>query len=219
MRKTAGILLLCFGGAAGARAADAPVPLILSFSQQVVTVSAATPGGKVILFGVGREMSDSHPPAPRTVRRMQVLTDDDHDGILRYDLQRAIPRMAMWAAVDLTSGAHIAAPSPGFEPVRVSVTPDLVKNDNAGQLKKLEWPFAEMDLLVVRPGSGAWHLYASKYSGLDENAANQNALRIDVERMIPIGDSPAPPKQFKKDDVIALFDPRWMQFGIVEVNP
>ena len=197
-RRAARIVLLCLGVAAAASAADNPTPLVLSFSQQAITVSSATPGGKVILFGVGREMSDSHPPTPRTVRRMQVLTDDDHDGVVRYDLQRTIPRMAMWAAVDLTSGGRVAVPSPGFEPVRIPVTPDLVKNDNAGQLKKLEWPFAEMDLLLVRPGTGAWHLYASKYSGLDENAANRNPLRIDIERMSPIGDAPEAPKQFRK---------------------
>jgi hypothetical protein len=99
------------------------------------------------------------------------------------------------------------------------LTSDAAKHDNTGQLKKIEWPVSEADLLVVRPGLGAWHLYASQASELDENKTNGGPLRLDVENMQAIGDSPAPPKNLKKGDIVAIFNPRRMRYGVLEVKP
>jgi len=95
---------------------------------------------------------------------------------------------------------------------------DSVKNDNAGQLKKLDWPAAEMEALLVRPGGGAWRVTVAKYSKRDEHSAPNKPIRADVETMAAVGDSAAAPKTFKQGDVIVLIDPRWMQYAVVEVG-
>jgi hypothetical protein len=208
------------GGSGQSRGALSPaVPLSMSFETKAVVISGVTASGKVVLFGVAREASRTHPAYQQTVRRAEVLTDASGTGVVRFDLGEPVPGIAIWAAIDLASGERVAMPTPGYEAATIlPVTPDLVKNDNAGQLKKLEWPAAELEAVLVRPGEGAWRLYASKYSGLDENAANQQPLRIDVKTMIPIGDSPVPPNNFRPRDVLLLIDPRWMQYAVVEVG-
>ena len=193
-------------------------PLTIEFSERGVSASAVTPHGQVVLFGVAREPSATRPAYPRSVRRVAVLTDDDGDGTVHHDLGQDVPLLGMWVVVDLTTGGFAAAPSPGYEPARIVITPDVARHDNNGQLKKLEWPFAEMEMLLVRPGTGAWRLYAAKHSALDENAASDEPLRVDIDAFEPIGATASSPKNFRKGDVVALIDPRWMQFGVIEVG-
>jgi hypothetical protein len=193
--------------------------LNLQFNEQTITVHDATPGARVLLFGVTRDVLRTHPVFVGKIIESQFLTDADGDGLVIYDLGKSVPQQGIWVAVDMSSGQYVAAPSPGYEPVVLPLTSDAAKHDNAGQLKKIEWPVSEADLLVVRPGMGAWHLYASRSSELDENKSNNGPLRLDVEAMQSIGDSPAPPKNLKKGDIVAIFNPRRMRYGVLEVKP
>jgi hypothetical protein len=198
-------------------AAEAP-PLAIRFAQQSITISGVTRGGSILVVGVAHELRGSPPRVPTVVRRAEILRDTDGEGEVRLDVPGGVPRMALWAAIDMVNGAHAAFSSPETDARSVELVPDLVRSDNAGQLRKIEWPFAEIDLFIVRPGMGAWQLYASKASGLDENRHNQNPLRLDVESTIPIADSPAAPRAIRSGDVIVIFDRRGMQYGILEVG-
>lgn len=194
-------------------------PLEIQFGERSLAVSQVTPGARVLIFGVTRDVLIPRPVFVGKIVHSQFVTDDDGDGRVVLDLGKPVPHQGLWVAVDMLSGAHVAVPTPGYEPVRLPLTPDVAKHDNAGQLKKIEWPLSEMDLVVVRPGAGAWHLYASKSSELDENKDHRGPLRLDLESMKAIGDSPAAPKNLKKGDIIAVFHPRRMRFGVFEVNP
>jgi hypothetical protein len=198
--------------------ADLPLNLKVEFAPQSLTFTGVTPGGTLIVFGVAREPLNTTPITPAIVVRAETLIDLDRDGIVRLDLPVAVPRHGMWAAVDLASGAHAAFPTPGYEPRLIQVDGDLLRNDNAGQLKKLEWPFAEIDVLVVRPGEGAWRFYASKASDVDENRGVKNSLRVDLGSMTPFGNAPEGPGKFRKGDIVAIFDRGELQYGILEVG-
>ncbi len=194
--------------------------LTVAFGERSLTFAGVTPGGKLAVFGVAREpLPDRSPLVPAAVVRAEVLTDSDRDGVVRFDLTVPVPRFGMWAAADLESGAHTAFSTPEYQPRRIALVPDLVRNDNAGQLRKLEWPLGELDLFLARPGEGAWRYYASKASGSDENRDNGNqALRIDIAGMIPIGATAEGPKKFRNGDIVAVFDRGEMQYGILEVG-
>lgn len=205
------------------RPAEAPSANTLNatFGERSLTISGVTVGGRLVVFGVARELLNTKPATPAVVIRAEILTDADRDGIVRLDFPVPVPRRGMWSVADLQTGAHAAFPTPGYEPRRVELVPELLRNDNAGQLNKLEWPFSQIDLLVCRPGvgGGAWRFYASKASLYDENRSNgKRALRIDVAHMIRIGDSPEAPGRFKNGDVVAVFDRGQMQYGILEVG-
>jgi hypothetical protein len=194
--------------------------LEVTFAAQSLTVRGLTPGGSLVLFGVAREpLINTTPAVPAVVVRAEILTDKDRDGVVRLDLPTNIPAMGMWSAVELSSGRHLLFPSPGFEPRLVSVGADLVRTDSAGDLRKIEWPFSQIDLLVVRPGTGAWRQFASKGSMGDENRSNGFvSLRIDAGNMTPIGNSLAGPGTFRSGDIVAIFDRRDVQYGILEVG-
>ncbi|MEA2491578.1 MAG: hypothetical protein QOH21_3370 [Acidobacteriota bacterium] len=214
------VMALYFLSTAAVLAAAAPDrdDLSVEFQNDTVIIRNVSPGARVAVLSVAREMSQGQPPVPRLVRRTEVITDDDRDGVVRLELGKLIPRMAMWAFVDMNTGASIALPTPGYEPPRLNLSDELVKHDNAGQLKKLDLVYAEVEILLVRPGTGAWRLNAAKYSQLDESKHSEDPIRLDVESMLPVGDSPNAPHSVKPGDVIAIVDLRWMQYGIMEVG-
>jgi hypothetical protein len=202
------------GQSGGQPAAAEPT---LQFLDRAVSASGATPGGQVVFFNIARELRSTRPPIPRIVRRLVEATADA-SGVARMELDQPVPLAAIWVAVDQTTGGSVAAPSPGFEATPVALSPSLARPDGAGQLKKVEWPFAEMELLLVRPGAGVWHLYAAKYSALDENRLSEGALRLDLDRMQAFQGSSQSPATVKAGDVIVMIDPRWMQYGVLQVG-
>ncbi|HEY0140962.1 MAG TPA: hypothetical protein VGF48_08700 [Thermoanaerobaculia bacterium] len=192
--------------------------LRVEFRDRAIEISDVTRDGRIVVFGVAREMTNTTPPIERVVRHVQIVEDADGDGVVRYELDRAVPARGMWAFVDLASGASAALPSPGYEPVRLDLAGGAVKHDNAGQLRKLEWPLSELALLLVRPGDGVWLLNTARHARLDENGSGDGPLRIDVAAMKPLGNSSAAPHNFKPGDIVVVMHPRWMEFGLEEVG-
>jgi len=216
------VLLLCAARISVAQGngvgPSSPAPLTITFGERSVQVSGP-PGGQVVLFGIAREFTMPKVPVLGVVRRAIVLSDSAKSGRFTLDLGEAPPQAALWVAVDLGSGAHAVAASRGYAPVQALVPAETVKHDNVGQLNKFEFPASEMDVMVVRPGEGAWHLYAAKRGKRDENAAlSSRTIRIDVSAMEPLGSSAPAPKSFKNGDVIAVIDPHWMNYGLIEVG-
>ncbi|HKS21239.1 MAG TPA: hypothetical protein VJZ76_00460 [Thermoanaerobaculia bacterium] len=195
-----------------------PPPIAIQFGKQSVIVTAS-PGGQVAVFSVAREFVRPRLRVLGIVRRAVVLSDPAKSGIFTLDLGKPVPAAAIWIAVDLATGAHIEAGSPGYFIVQMPSTANGLKHDNVGQLRKLELAAPELDLLLVRPGEGAWQYYAAKSGQRDENADEMTKpIRIDVRSMQAVDGSTPPPANFKNGDVIALIDPEWMKYRVVEVG-
>ena len=95
---------------------------------------------------------------------------------------------------------------------------EIVKHDSRGQLRKLAAAVSEMEVLLVRPGEGAWRLYAARTSAFDESSPDERQLRIDVDRMTPMGDTAGAVHTVRPRDIVALIDPVEMRYAVVEVG-
>lgn len=84
---------------------------VVSFEANAVVVSGVAAGGRVALLGVGREPVEY---SGRVVRSEAVLADEDGDGRVRLELERAVPWRSLWAAVDLADGAAVLAAPEGY---------------------------------------------------------------------------------------------------------
>src|SRR5258706_9855115 len=191
--------------------------LALTFGERSVTVSGLTPGGDLVLFAIAKEPANSVVPVPMKTVHAVVLHDDDHDGTVIFERQRAVPLIAVWVAVDLASGQWAASGSPGFDAQTIPLE-SFAKQDNAGHLRKLSALVPEMDVLLVRPGTGAWRIYTAKTSSLDENAHGGRPLQIDVSGMIPLSNSLSKLDSIHPGDIIALIEPLSMRFAVQEVG-
>lgn len=210
------ILMLLAATAAGA--AEERNVLTFRFDADAVVVRGATPKSDVVLVGIARELVNTSPRTVGTIRRSEILSDADGDGEVRLPIPSGVPSQGLWAAIDLTSGAHLTAPTDGYPAPLLELPPQILRNDNAGQLRKVEWRLPQMDLFVVRPGIGAWMLYASRASMLDENRGTPHPLRLDVGGMTPLGSSPAAPHHLKQRDVVVIFERSGMAYAILEVG-
>lgn len=82
---------------------DVVAKLSVGFGPRSITVAGVTPGGTLIVFGVAREPLNTIPVTPAIVVRAETLVDLDRDGIVSLEFPGAVPRLGMWAAVDLTT--------------------------------------------------------------------------------------------------------------------
>lgn len=187
--------------------------MTLSVDAEGVTVSALPAGAQVILFGAGREPGRHQ----STVRHWtEVLRDDDRDGVVRFS--SAVTHKSIWIAVDLESGEFVANTGPGY-PRREVTHGFSVKRNNVGQLSKLENARGIAELLIVRPRQGAWRLSAEKNSRVDEGRDSPSAMRLDASSFQPVnGVASTDLKHLKRGDVLAMIDPRVMEFYVIQVN-
>lgn len=203
-------IAVCFSSCFTALSATAAI--VVDVQERAISVAGLMPGSRVALLGYTREFAGGPQQPMREAPRADFLDDADRDGIVRLDFESGVPAQGMWAAVDLTTGDHLAFTTPGFDATRLSFT-DLARNDSAGQLRKIEWPLGQMDVFVVRPGEGVWSVFASAGSELDDNRGGHGPLRLDLGTMEGVQTSKTPPSAFRPGDVIVVFDRYEMQFG------
>ncbi len=137
---------------------SAPVcaaPFRVTLEEDAVVISGATPKSQAVLLGVTREIGEDDYPTAK--RHLEVLTDEDGDGAIRYPLEGGIPGRSVFAAVDLTSGDHDAAAPQALGARRVNWRGRGPRRRNDGR-DAVEDQRKLLELLVVRPQVGAWTL-------------------------------------------------------------
>ena len=187
-----------------------------NFSGPSVTIDGATPGGDVVLFTVAKERTNSSPPMVVSTRNVVVLHADGKGSAI-FSGESDVPPISVWIAIDLATGHSGASGAAGFRPLPLSDS-GLATRDDAGRLRKFTAALPDVDLLLVRPGVGAWQIKAAKTSALDESARSERPLRIDVTRMIPVPGSPSVPESFMPGDVLAVVEPRTLRLAVSEVG-
>ena len=199
--------------AASGRAAAAPLRIVLGATG--VSVSGVTAKGRAVVFGITREVADDDVTTIQP--HLEVLSDDDGDGVVSEDLGQPMPRRAMWVAVDLASGDFAAAAPPAFRLHNVNWHGHGIESraDGRDQVEDVR-SFAEV--LVVRPGVGAWTLRLGDGSPADADGKANGRIAAALDRMAPLAGSPAPPSRFAAGDTVLLFDPNAMEMTLVRVG-
>jgi len=190
-------------------------PLRLSVGATGVSVSGVTAKGRAVVFGITREVADDDVTTIQP--HLDVLSDDDGDGVVSEDLGQPMPRRSMWVAVDLASGDFGAAAPPAFRLRNVNWHGHGIESraDGRDQVEDVR-PFAEV--LVVRPGVGAWTLRLGDGSPADADGKANGRIAAALDRMTPLAGSPAPPSRFAAGDTVLLFDPNAMEMTVVRVG-
>jgi hypothetical protein len=183
---------------------------VITFDAQSVAVSGITPKAQVAWFSVAREISGY---AAAVVRRDLVAGDDDGDGVVFYKLDRDVPRQSVWVAVDLSNGAAAVA-APGDFPLR-DVTPAHLGRGQglAGQPEWTELDRPQVELLVVRPGAGAWVLTVGDGGQNDDSPAADGLLVASLSRLRnSLAGGPPAPDAFKAGDLVFAIDPNRLEY-------
>jgi len=187
----------------------------LTFEDQAVTVSGMTPQGRVVWFGVAKQIEGY---MARFVRREDLLTDTDGDGVVRLELDRTVPLQSIWVAVDLATGEAAVATPEGY-PLR-DASPE--PGHGRGEPGRPDWTEEGreiLELLVVRPGQGpgqgaglgAWGLTLGDGGTNDDDHLPNGRVTAVLARLRPVGASPAPPERFQGRDLVFAIDVNTME--------
>lgn len=198
-------------------AAQAPKPSApaITFEKNAVVVTGLTVKGQAVLFGEARELAEDD--VATLVRRSQVLTDDDGDGIVRLDLGKEVPLRSVWVAVDFATGQATAAAPEGY-PLRLVSWQGQGIERGASRSDRVEDARTFAEVLLVRPGVGAWQLTVGDGSSSDDDGAADGRIAAALDRMTPVAGSTAPPIRFDPKDVVVLIDPNRMELTVVQAG-
>jgi len=212
-RLIAGALLTGLLLAAAPPSVAAP-PLGITLDGDAVVVSGLEPGTEIVYFSVSR-FSAAY--VPRTERRSERLADEDADGEVRIALDRPVPPKFLAVAVELPSG-RFAVWTPDDSPGREVAFPENSLRPGPGdRLDRLEDGNDYIELLLVRPGRGAWALTTGDGTPTDESPSSDGLVLAALASMVPVGDSGEPPEEYEKDDLLLRVAPAAMEYYLARI--
>ena len=120
-----------------------------------VLLTGISPGGRVALMATFRTDVKYHGISGTAVAE---LVDQDSDGAVTWQLDRALPSKYLVVAADITTGAWARKLSPVLDDGLGVSEPPLLVPASLGTTGLSAWtlPASWALTLVVRPGEGAW---------------------------------------------------------------
>jgi hypothetical protein len=205
--------------AAGLSGSDAPgwaqtgpaVPA-LSVSAQAVTATGMTPGGAVVWLGMARKVVEYE----AVYHRRQGVVKADALGTAQVPLAEAVPLQSIWLAVDLATGLFATASREGFSLLVFTLAPGALVVRGAALADQLVDAADHSEVLLVRPGKGAWGKTVGRGGAADESDPSEPAYKLSLDKLEPVSatDGPAPGKLSPRDLVFVLH-PQAMALAVV----
>jgi hypothetical protein len=185
---------------------------MLVVSDQAVTATGMTPGGTVVWLGMGRKAVEYE---ATFVRRRGSLQADSR-GQVQVPLTEAVPPQSIWAAIDLASGAYATASPAGFTPLILTLGPEAFELRGTGFADRLADVADYAEVLLVRPGQGAWGKAIGRGGADDESNPGDVAFRLAFDRLEPFPGTTAPaPDKLSAKDLIFVLHPQAMALAVV----
>lgn len=178
---------------------------VLAFEERAVVATGLTPKGEVVWFSVAKQIEGG---MAHFVRRDDVLPDTDGDGTVRFELDRTVPLQSIWVAVDLATGAAAVGTPEGYT-LRDASAPPGRGRGAAGRPDWVEEGRELLELLVVRPGQGAWGMTLGDGGANDDDGRGDGRITAVLARLRAVGAnpaSPAPLDRFQPKDLVFAVD-------------
>jgi hypothetical protein len=215
LTRTLSLLVLAYLTLPPLQAQESPAPPatppVLELGENTVTVRNVPPGGGVVLFGLAHETRQF---ITTIVRREQILRDADGDGSEVLELAQPLAVTSVWAAVDLQSGA-VATVTPAGFPLNEF---ELRSGAIPAALNRVELDLPMAEVLLVRPGVGAWGRRAGDGGASDRDGDTDGIIRLALAGMWSVGESPPAPERFAPGDIIVVINPQTLGFAVLPVE-
>jgi hypothetical protein len=216
LRVAASLAVILTAAPAAAQPPAAPPPQpALSWSGATARVQGVTPGGTVIWFAAIRDVAE-YTVAQTTVAQAGVA---DATGTASLALASPISPYSIWVAVDYKTGAYVTgSPSPVFPLQQTVLHPAALSVGNAETPDYLLDGADRIQVLLVRPGQGAWTKALGRGGIDDESSPADGKLKFRLHNMDPVigGGGPAPDK-VGADDLLFLVHPATMDLSTLTV--
>jgi hypothetical protein len=187
-----------------------PAPLAIALGDHSLTIAPLTPGARAVLLGVDREsetffFNDTH----------YVDAQAESGGTATFSIDRGITPLSVWIAVDAATG-QAAVSTPAGSPYRAR--PSAAKSANA-RASSIAIDGPAVDLVLVRPGTGAWRISAGDGAALDADRLQDQTLTLAAADLEPLDGSAAAPSELAARDLLIGIDAQRQEYFVVEVQP
>lgn len=180
----------------------------VSFGDSSVHAEGLTSSGTAVVFAVARTRDGWL----RRISQFALPVAVDGTGLMSLELPEDVPLMSIWAVADLATGeVGVGFPEgmEGFPLLEDDGSPMTVGQVVSGRILA---GVAEADILVVRPGVGAWRLHVGDGGLSDEDGSQNGALQVQLANMVPLVEGSGPLRGVRPGDSIVLIDPREMAY-------
>lgn len=170
---------------------------VITFTATGATAAGLRPGAEAIWFV--RSVTELN-GWPSLSRALHVTPDTDGDGTVA--VEEKVPGASVWVVVDFATGAYaVASPS---EEVWVRELRERGNGWRAGGAH-VDFRVSDVDVLLVRPGRGAWTMRSGQGGPFDGDGLHDGNLRVRLSDLKKVhGDDPTPPVAIPGDLLIAI---------------
>ncbi len=186
----------------------------LDFFPNSVRALSVTPNGCAVFFSVSHETA---PWMSHVVPRVVPMVDGDGDGVVNYLANSNLVEKSIWAVVDATTGDVTVDAPDGYTPQEVLINPYTLIQ--AGE--KLIDSREQLEILIVRPGVGAWHRRIQDGGPADEGLESDGMVMTSVGALNLIWSATNKPptlKNVKAGDLVVGIDPVSMVYYQLEIS-
>ena len=184
----------------------------LVVTDQSVVAAGMTPGGAVVWLGMARRVAEYEATFVRSHGTMQA----DAQGQATLPLTEAVPLQSVWAAIDLQTGAYATASPTGFAPLAIQLGPGALEVRGAGLADRLADVADYAEVLLVRPGKGAWGKAIGRGGADDEGNPGDAAFRLALDKLEPLpGTTGTAPAKLSAGDLVFVLHPQAMGLAVV----
>jgi hypothetical protein len=206
------LLLLAAAGLFSAAVSATPS---IEIDGPALVITGLTPGESVALMGLATVRNGL---LLQDLEFEEYLVDSDLDGVVRYDIGQPVPYRSLWAVAGLATGEYTIVTG-GFPLREMEISDQALLVGAPGQLRKLRHTRAQVKVLLVRPGEGAWTVRAHKGGPMDDERGNGvPGFSTSLEKFATLVPGAVPPKNFKPRDVVVVIDPINTEYFAVRVG-
>ncbi len=182
----------------------------LRLDAPTIVATGLTPNGSAVLVGVVRDRSGHQTIVWHTT---EILTDTEGNGRVELEPQAPLDQSSIWAVIDLTTGASGVVASGSGLLLEDSAPADLVTWEADGTAATFGTRLGAADVVVVRPGVGAWSLSAQDGGTLDLDGQLDGVLLLNPTDLEAVGPgATATLGNLQAGDVIFALNPRTLHF-------
>jgi hypothetical protein len=166
-----------------------------------------TPGSDAVWFGITMDTFNS---TRRLKRHAAVVADSDRDGTVLYELPE-ISRFSLLFVVDAKTGEYAVFRAEGVD----AIEHDLRGKTWRAGLEDFDLHADVLEVLVVRPGEGAWTTSAMEGGANDGDGRRNGKFRLKVRDMDPIvTTNNKPQSKVRRNDLLIMIDARTLAYAV-----
>jgi hypothetical protein len=193
--------------------AAAAAPFSIAINGRNVIASNAQDNANVVFVG---DHIETYRGFPLYFHSAVVLPATGSQATLT--LPRDVPPLAVWFAVDETTGDLAVNIPPGSLARELVLDPATLKKDSEGNISRIRFPFLVADMVLVRPGEGAWRASVIDGGPRDGDGAEDGGATVVLDALALMEQGKKPPHAVKKGDVIIAISPKTLTYCVIRVK-